>query len=79
MFLYRKLSDIVRQAEEFSQRSVTTRFLHQGRDKGTIEMMKEDLKAAINIFNVCSCPCLIACPSQIIIMNLGASWIGNQT
>ena len=51
-FFYRKLSDIVQQAEAFCRRSVVSRFLQQGSDKGAIEMMKEDLKAAISNFNV---------------------------
>ena len=51
-FFYRKLSDIVQQAEVFCLRSVVSRFLQQGCDKGAIEMMKEDLKAAIGNFNV---------------------------
>ena len=51
-FLYRKLSDIVQRAEDFCQRSVVSRFLQQGCDKGAVATMKEDLKAAINNFNV---------------------------
>lgn len=50
---YRKLSDIVRRAEEFSQQSVVSRFFQQGYDKAAIDTMKEDLKAAISYFNVC--------------------------
>ncbi|KAF8810517.1 hypothetical protein BYT27DRAFT_7134863 [Phlegmacium glaucopus] len=49
--LQKKLSDIVQQAEIFCKRSVLFRFLQQGCDKGAIEMMKENLKAAIGCFN----------------------------
>ena len=51
-FLYRKLSEIVQRAEDFCRRGVVSRFLLQRCDKGAIETMKEDLKAAISNFNV---------------------------
>ncbi|KAF5329707.1 hypothetical protein D9619_008967 [Psilocybe cf. subviscida] len=47
-----KLSGIVNKATEFSRRSVASRFLGSGKDKGDVEFMKEELRAAISFFSV---------------------------
>jgi len=51
-FFCRRLSTIVHAADEFSHRSIASRFFQQGRDKGDIARMKEDLNAAMDLFNV---------------------------
>jgi len=43
---------IVHAADEFSRQSIFSRFLQQGCDKGDIVRMKDDLNAAMDIFNV---------------------------
>ncbi|KAF5327308.1 hypothetical protein D9619_004485 [Psilocybe cf. subviscida] len=47
-----KLSKIVDDAAEFSRRSVISRFLYHGGDQGDIMRMKDDLRAAIDLFNM---------------------------
>ncbi|KAF5327312.1 hypothetical protein D9619_004481 [Psilocybe cf. subviscida] len=47
-----KLSKIVDDAAEFSRRSVISRFLYHGNDLGDITRMKDDLRAAIDLFNM---------------------------
>jgi hypothetical protein len=49
---HRRLSTIVHAADEYSRRSIASRFLQHGRDSGDITRMKDDLNAAMDIFNV---------------------------
>jgi hypothetical protein len=73
-FLYRKLSDIVQQAAIFCRRGIVSRFLQQGCDKGAIEMVKENLKAAISNFNVRLFPLLMKNFIPHTRAMIGASW-----
>ncbi|KAF5329408.1 hypothetical protein D9619_008971 [Psilocybe cf. subviscida] len=45
-----KLQKIVDEAADYSKHSVTSRVFKSGSDKGNIELMKEDLAAALNLF-----------------------------